>query len=516
VWFSRVRASGPAALLVALTAAAYSPIFWAGFLNFDDPWLIEHNPYYAPDAWHTPWVAFVDLSRATRLALGAEYLPLRDLLGWLESRAFGLWAPGMHCVSVALYAGAALLLRGALLRTFGAGLGVELASLLFALHPVHVESVAWLAGQKDVLALSFVCGALFVHAHDGPPRRAAVALLLLAAGLSKSMSVAAIVLLAAQDLVKRRRLDALLYAGCGVVLAAVLTLHLYVGGVVGILAPPAGGSRYAALISMGPVWLRYLALAFAPLQNSIAYDVPDRTHWDLPALAGYVVLLGWLAGALAAARAGRLRPLYAFLWFFGPLLPVSQVLAPLQNRMADRYLWLSALVPCLIYAWALEAAGARAAPRLRAPLIYGLGGALVAGSFALTLTRSTVFSDSLLLFSDGTRKTEHSTDAPLQLGDALEKHGRPEQACVAYREVLARAPVGPVSDARRASNALARILAKQGRLDEAEQVLRNARARFPDDPTVQGNLVKVLRGQGRFAEAEQLERVRSRLGRRQE
>lgn len=515
MWFSRVRVPGPAALLVALTAAAYSPILGAGFLNFDDPWLIEDNPYYAPDAWRTPWVAFVDLSRDTRFALGAEYLPLRDLLGWLQSRAFGLWAPGMHCVSVALYAAALLLLRGSLLRTFGAGLGVELATLLFALHPVHVESVAWLAGQKDVLAMLFVCGALFVHAHHGPARPAAVALLLLGAGLSKSMSVGAIVLLAAQDLVKRRRLDARLYAACGVVLAAVLTLHVYVGSMVGIWALPAGGSRYTALISMGPVWLRYLALAFAPLHNSIAYDVPDRMRWDLPALAGYVVLLGWLASALAYARRGRARPLYAFLWFFGPLLPVSQVLAPLQNRMADRYLWLSVLAACLVYAWALEAAAARAAPRARGALTYGLGGALVAGSFALTLMRSVVFSDSLLLFSDGTRKTEHSTDAPLQLGDALEKHGRPEQACVAYREVLARAPEGPVRDARRASNALARILAKQGRLDEAEQVLRKARARFPDDPTVQGNLVKVLRGQGHFAEAEQLERTRSRSGRQE-
>jgi tetratricopeptide (TPR) repeat protein len=509
VWFSRVPGQGRAALLVVLTALAYSPIFSAGFLNFDDPWLIEHNPYYAPDAWHTPWAAFFDLSRDTRLALGAEYLPLRDLLVWLQSRAFGLWAPGMHCVSVALYAAALTLMRGALRRTFGAGLAVELASLLFALHPLHVESVAWLAGQKDVLALLFVAWALYVHAQDGPPRRVAVTLLLVAACLSKSMSAAAIVLLVAQDLVKRRRLDALLYPACGAALAVLLGLHLYVGSLVGMVAAPAGGSRATALITMGPVWLRYLGLAFAPLHSSIAYDVPERARWDLPALAGYGVLFVWLLGALAYARSGRMRPLYTLLWFVGPLLPVSQVLAPLQNRMADRYLWLSVLVPCLVYAWSLEATVARAAPRVRAPLLYGLSGALLASSFVLTLARSTLFSDSLLLFSDGTRKTVHNTDAPLQLAEALEQRGQAGQACAAYRTVLARAPAGPVPDARRASNALARILAKEGRLDEAEQILRAARARFPHDPTVQGNLVKVLRGQGRLAEAEQLERALS-------
>jgi pentatricopeptide repeat protein len=166
------------------------------------------------------------------------------------------------------------------------------------------------------------------------------------------------------------------------------------------------------------------------------------------------------------------------------------------------------LAPCLVYAWALEGAGARVAPRWRGPLVYGLSGILVLGCFALTIERSTLFSDSLLLFSDGTRKTTHNTDAPLQLGQALEAHGRPDQARAAYREVLARAPSGPVIDARRAANALARLLAKQGQVDEAERVLRSAQARFPEDPTVRGNLVKVLRRQGRAREADALEAPR--------
>lgn len=510
VRFSSARVPRCPALLVALTCAAYSPIFDAGFLEYDDPWLIRDNPYFAPDAWHTPWAAFADFSRPARLALGAEYLPLRDLLGWVESRLFGLWPPAWHAVSVLLYVAATLFLRGALLRSFGAKLSVELASLLFALHPVHVESVAWLAGQKDVLALLFVSAALFVHASDGPPRRGAVALLVLCACLSKSMSVAVLVLLGAQDLVKHRRPDPLLYGATSLIIGMVLAVHIHVGRAVGMFAPLAAGTRYGALITMGPVWLRYLVLAFVPVGNSIAYDVPDRAHWDLAALAGYALMLGWLVLAVVRAWSGGVRPLYTFLWFCGPLLPVSQVVAPLQNRMADRYVWLSALAPCLAYGWAVQALTARAAQRWQRPLAYGMSGVLVASGLALTFERALLFGDDLLLFADAARKTVHNASAPLQLGLSLEARGLTDEACVAYREALARAPVGPIPAARRAANALARQLAKQGRLDEAEGILRAAKARFPEDPIVHGNLIKVLRGQGRLDEVEQLERAAPR------
>ena len=229
-----------ALLLVALVLLAYAPSFGAGFLNYDDGWLVAENPLLAPDAWRTPLLAFTDFSRETRLILGAEYLPIRDLFGWLETRVFGVWAPGMHAVSVALYAFAALLFRGALLRCLGGGLGTELAAALFALHPVHAESVGWLAGQKDLLALCFVGGALYVHAGGRAHGRWSVPLLVLLASLSKSMSVAVLGLLVAQDLLLKRRPDWRLYAGSLASVALAMTAHVYVGGLVGMVAALTG------------------------------------------------------------------------------------------------------------------------------------------------------------------------------------------------------------------------------------------------------------------------------------
>jgi hypothetical protein len=501
-----VRAPWPL-LLAALTCLAYAPSLGAGFLQYDDHWLVVDNPHFERGAWATPWLAFTDLSRTTRLELGAEYLPLRDVLVWLQAQLFGKWAPGMHAVSVLLYAAAALLLRGALLRSFGRSWTVELACLLFALHPVHVESVAWLAGQKDVLALLFVCAALYVHGGDGPRRAPWVALLVLCACLAKSMSVAAVVLLLAQDLVRRRRLDPTLYAATLAGVALSLAVHVHVGRVVGMVTVPAGGSRYTALITMGPVWLGYLALGFLPWRASMGHDVPDRVQWDAAAVAGYLVIAAWLALGVVRARRGSLRPAYTFLWFFGPLLPVSQVLAPLQNRMTDRYLWLSVLVPCLVVAWLLEWLKARL-PEGRATLLVRSAGALVvAALFALTLQRSVLFTDDVLLFVDGTQRTEHNLEAPYQLAQALAARGDDEAAMTAYRETLLRARLRPGHVlVRRASNGLATLLARHGALAEAEQVLREALRQFPADPTVRGNLAKVLRGQGRAQEADAMER----------
>jgi hypothetical protein len=502
---SRVSALGRALLLLAVVVCAYVPSFGAGFSNFDDPWLIVTNPFYAPGSGRDLSAIFFDFSERTRHELGAEYLPVRDLWGLLSTRLFGISAAPLHALSVALYGAAVLLLRGALLRTFGALLAVELSSLLFALHPVHVESVAWLAGQKDVLALLFVCAALYVHAGEARHARLTVPLLVLCAALSKSMSVAVITLMVAQDIAKRRRPDFVLYAGTCLVIACALALHVYVGRVMGMLTEPAGGSRYTALITMGPVWLRYLAIAFVPLQTSIAHDVPDRLSWDLYALAGYGVVALLLALAVYAHRRGSRIALYAFIAFFAPLLPVSQVLAPLQNRMTDRYLWLSVLAPALLYGCALAWLIEHARARVYRSLAQAAAGLLVLAAFVLTFQRALVFSDDVLLFTDGTVKSEHNTDAPFQLAQALETRGRVDDAIVAYRELLRRAPTGPNADGRRAENALARIMAKRGRVREAEQYARAALRRFPDDPVARKNLARILRSRGQDAEASALE-----------
>lgn len=483
--------------MVLAICVSYAPSVFAPFLAYDDRWLIVDNPWLRRADTSSLWHFFADLSRGTRLQLGAEYLPLRDTLVWLEVGAFGLQPMAMHVISVLMFAAAALLLRDTVRRLWGPGLRTELASFAFALHPVHAESVCWLAGQKDLLALLFLTAALHAHARDTPHSRLWVPLLAVLACLAKSMAVVVLPLLWLQDVVlgRRPRVGPAVATALGVVCCLLLQVH--VGRLVGMVGTPLGGSRYHALISMGPVWLRYLQEAVWPSGLSIVYDVPPLSTWSMGALLGYAVLSAWLVLGVVRARRGAWLVLFCWAWFVVPLAPVSQVLVPLQNVMADRYLWLSLLGPTLLLAHGLST------------LQTNLGGraeraaAIVAGSVcvvlaALTFERSVVFADEALLFTEATLRTHDSPHAPYQLGMALLANKDMRGAESAFREVLRRSPQGPVEVARRATNNLAKLLAASGRASEAEALLVAGLSRFPSDAKMRGNLRK-LRGESNEA-----------------
>lgn len=483
-------------LLALVIALAYVPSLSGNFLNWDDPWLVVGNPLLAHPDLHALGAMWTDVSKSTRLVLGAEYLPIRDTSLWIDANLWGVHALPLRLTNIAIYIAAALFIRAALLRTLSSRVAAEGAAWLFALHPVHAESAAWLAGRKDVLALLFVGAALYVHAGSAKRRVWLVPLLLLVAELSKAVSVTAIALLLAQDLLARRRLDLKLYALTAAVACAGVGVAVAVGHRVGMLAPLAGGSRMGAAATMGPVWLRYLVVCVWPPALSLVHDVPIHTTWTAAGIIGYALLAAWAALALRELRRGRPLLAASFLWFVVPLLPVSQVVFPLQNLMADRYLLFSVMGPCL-----LLAVGAARMPRLGAPAL-GVAAALCSGAAA---QRASLFADSVYAFLDATRKTTDSLIAPYQLAFAFEERGDTANADRFYREVLGRMRE-PDEVGRRATNNLARALAHGKRLHDAELVLGNGLKLWPGDQKMRKNLVIVLEQEG---EKERAERLRS-------
>lgn len=480
----RARNALAVALLVLLVALLYLPSLGGGFLNLDDPWLIDQNPIFRAHEPHALIGIWSDFSSSARLALGAEYLPVRDTSVWLDGAVDGLSPLVMRVGNLSFYLGALLFLRGALRRTLGATLGVELALFLFALHPLHVESVAWLAGRKDVLALFFVAWALYVHAGKSRFVPIFLPILLLLAHFSKAQSVIAVGLLAAQDLLARRRLELRIYGPALTCAALAAVVHARVGRSVHMIAELAGGSRVHALYTFGEIISRYLFNLICPTELSVVYDAPAATRLGLLGTFGLAVLVAWAAFGVARNRRGQPLVLAAWLWFFVPLLPVSQVIFPLQNRMADRYLVFSVLALGLLVVIAFE----RTQGRLRAAVV-ATASALLLSFGALTFQRSDLFGNSARLFEDATSKTKLSTLAPYQWGAALEEENA-QRAVAAYEEVLRRA-THPTEPARRATNNLARSYVHANRLADANAVLVRGRALWPNDPKLLYNLAIV-------------------------
>lgn len=477
-------------VLYLLVVLLYLPSLAGSYLPYDDDWLIEHNTLLEASFGKALWAIFFDFSRQTRLTLGAEYLPLRDLSHLCEVALFGKSALGMRLVQLGSYLGAIGLLHAALQRRLTPAVAwVSVAC--FALHPVHVESVAWLAGRKDVLALVFVCGALACYVREGNVRWWAVPLVI-AAALSKSMSVICPGLLLAMDLLDKRRPAWLVLGSCSAGVALVFLLHLKVGASVGMVGGPLSESRVVAFWTMGEVWLRYLVALGYPPSLSVIYDVAPVLSASVMSVGGWLVVLGTVAYAGWCARYGETKALAVATFAWLPLLPVSQVLVPLQNVMADRYLWLSCLALGLLLGKFWNAHLAARVVVLAALAMFAFG----------SLERAALFGDPAALFADASHKAS-GPRAPYQLGYALAQQGDAEAAVAAYQEALAR-PCSGCVEQRNAANNLATLYVGLGQPVLAEPVLRGSMERYPNDAKTAFNLVKVLARVGKTAEAQQL------------
>ena len=483
-----------AAALVVFIAIAYGPSLSHEWLGYDDDWLVRDNPVMRDPSLGALHAIVADFSVPTRLALGAEYLPVRDLSVWLEVRAFGIAPLPMRALSLVLYATACALLLCWARRV---PLVPALAVWLFALHPVHVESVAWLAGRKDQLALLLTAAALLAYASDRAAiRRTLVPLCVFLACFAKATSVVVPVLLLAHDLLSRRRPDVV---ALGLAVAPALLavfVHVRVGASVSMLAAIPGGSSAAAVATMAPVFWRYLGLSIGVVAPALVHPVADRTPSDPLSIAALAALVLLIALVTFLWRRGERRPAVTLAWFCIALLPVSQVFAPLQNRMADRYLLVAVFGPCLALAALVELAAAHTRPRIGA----ALRASLVAASLLLTAPYAALFAQPVALFSHLSARVPSSPVGPYQLAMALREREQLPAAEAAFREALRRDDLR-TSAGRRAANNLSLLLAASGRRGEAIALLRRAHAASPDDPKVLHNLAILLDDAGAHDEA---------------
>jgi hypothetical protein len=432
-----------AVALLGAVAIVYRGAGGFGFVNLDDPDYLTINPMVRGGlSWSGVWWAFTAFS-------AANWHPLTWLSHMADASLFGMDAGAHHLVSVGLHAAAALVLFHLLRALTGSFWRSAAVAALFAVHPVQVESVAWVAERKTVLAT--LLGLLAARAYLGHAARpgdrspAWVAVLFAAGLLAKPMLVVLPLLLLLLDwwplgrfgprgtapgefrraLVEKAPLFALALLSGVVTLAA----QARVGAVASLRVFPLPARLGNALLSCGA----YLGDLLLPRDLAVFYTHPGESMpWGRVGLAALVLA----AITVTALRARRVAPYLAFgwLWFLVALLPVIGLIQAGSQARADRYLYLPLVGISLAVVWG-AADLARRSPRFRVPAALALALAVVL--FSRSAHRQAGYwRDSGTLWEHALAVDPKSEVALYQLSEHYKELGRiPDQAALLRRLV---------------------------------------------------------------------------------
>ena len=434
---------------------------------------------------------------------GGNWYPLTWLSHMVDVSVAGLDPGWHHVANVVLHVASALVLLAALARMTGAPGRSALVAALFALHPLHVESVAWISERKDVLSGLFWMLGLYAYARyaERPTgaRFAAVALAFACGLASKAMVVSFPLVLLLLDAWPLGRFGR--EGGANLVREK---LPLFAGSLLFGLLTFLAQSRAGAVSSAGalPLAVRvsqallssvaYMEKAIWPQGLAIFYPYPSVIAlWKVVCAAALLLALSALA-----LRARKTHPYLAvgWLWYLVTLAPVIGLVQVGLQAMADRYTYLP-LVGLFLAAvfGAHDLLGASAlGRRARAPLALGV----VAACAVLTRIQVGVWRDDIALYQHALAVTRDNFLAHNNLAMELVGERRYSEAREHLREALRIQPLYP--DAR---NNLAGVLLQEGRTQEAIDELRAAVASTPGYAPAHRNLAAVLQQTGHGDEA---------------
>lgn len=473
-------------LLVVATAAVYQDVRRHDFVDLDDyPYVLENRDLRVSSPAEALEVAFASTSQV-------NWTPLTVLSLQVDRALHGSRAPGYLLTNVALHAASAVLLFLALLRLSGDAGPSAFVAGVFALHPLHVESVAWAAQRKDVLSgLFWMLTLLAYAAYAGRPaarRYLWVLLALCAALLAKPVAVTLPCVLLLLDFWplgrlaepgrRRRALLEKLPMLLPVLAVAALTLALQQGvdAVTDTERLPMA-TRLATAIDAYAV---YLVKSFWPSGLAVFYPYP-AAGIPAPRLFADVLLLGGLSAA--ALLLARRRPylLVGWLWYLGVLVPTIGLVQVGSQGRADRYTYLPMIGLAIAVAWAArDMAGTQ---RRRRVLLAGAGGLACLALGAAAAHQVGHWRDAIALHRHAVSVTRDNVPELLRLSRALRLAGRSEEAVPPLERALALAP-----RKGREHTILADLYARLGRLEEAEVAYRRGLRLEPDNALGHANL----------------------------
>ncbi len=530
-------------VLVITTLVLYWPATGFPFVQMDDDEYVYENP------WVTKGIGLASLKWAFSSTDAANWHPLTWISHLLDFSMYGLFAGGHHLTSLLLHALNTLLIF-LLLKGLTKSLWPSfVVAGLFGWHPLHVESVAWVAERKDVLSTLFFLLTLWAYSRyaqrvprspeavspsqfsdlkldsgdqgrmgepllepaiknqdskikNAPALNYLLALLFFAFGLMcKPMLVTVPFVLLLLDYWPLRRLSLLSLHNCltrsrRLVWEKLPFFALSLGAsVVTLLAQHAGGAMKS--VEEVPVLLRafnapaavvgYLLHALCPMGLCVLYPLPKMPPFGMGSASALVLaIITWI---ICVKRSDCPWAVTGWFWFLGTLVPVLGLVQVGAQAMADRYTYIPSIGLFLVMVWTAAGLLERAHSTPRVVVVLALVPVMVC--LGLTRTQLTYWRDSVALFTRARSVTRQNAFAENGLGVALAKQGNSAAAIEHYLEAVRIKPnFAPFH------YNLGVELAAVGRSDEASFHFSQALKLNPQSEVLHNNLGVILAQQG--------------------
>jgi protein O-mannosyl-transferase len=505
-------------LLAAITWLVFGQTLRYDFVDYDDPDYVYKNPEV------TKGFTIGGIVWAFTQSHAANWHPLTSISHMLDCQFYGLNAGGHHLTNVALHTAAVLLLFLVLREMTGALWRSAFVAAIFAIHPIHVESVAWVSERKDVLSGVFfmlTLGAYVCYARKPSSRpRDLLVILLFALGLiSKPMLVTLPFVLLLLDYWPLERFSQSPSNGAesrpdewrgrlsvfGRLVLEKIPLFIL-----------SAASCMATLRVQKPTYIRPLGLAQAPPLTeriSNAFVACTRYIWEMiypRHLAPYyslhasrsslrettvaVAVIVFITAVALILRKTKPYVITGWLWYLGMLVPVLGVINVGWQLRADRYTYLPQIGLYLLVTWSI--AEISTSWRYRGEILGAGAGIIIAALTWLAWVQTSHWKDGGSLWTYTLAVTSDNDFAHYGLACFLDEKGQTNEAILEFEKAIHIRPRFV-----KAQNNLARVLFQQGRLEEAIAHLQASLKTWSDNPETHNMLGAVLFQAGRVNEA---------------
>ena len=486
--------------LVVVNVFVYAGVWGFDYVNYDDPGYFQ-NPHVAAG------LTLTGLTWALRTGEMYNWHPLTWLSYMLDAQLFGLKPGALHATNLLLHVANTLLLFAVLYQMTSMAARSAFVAAMFAAHPLHVESVAWISERKDVLSTFFWMLTLLTYVRYARQPRASRYLLVvacLALGLmTKAMLVTLPLVLLLIDFWPLRRWQPgskSTITALRLVLEKIPLLALSAATSVVTFLVQEGSGAVARLdrlplsqrvANMFVAYVEYIGKMLWPSRLAAFYVYDSRTpaSWVLAALALIIV-------SLLAIKFAEKYPFVpvGWFWYLGTLVPVIGIVQVGLQSMADRYTYIPSIGLFVIVAWGLPEI--TAIQPYRNTLMPAAAGLALLVCAATARVQVQYWRNTQVLWNHALQVTSKNYIAHNNLGGFFKQIKRPTDALAHYQEAIRLKPDYPD-----AYNNLGTVLAELGQQQQAIDAYNQTLRLKPEFAEAHQNLAIALENLGRLDEA---------------